>query len=233
METWLAWARGPAFWFALTFFVLGLIRHIALTVWEIGRAAARAGDKVFPYKALTLATLKWLFPFDKVSKRWYYSITTVAFHVSILVVPIFLAGHIVLIERGIGLSWPAIPNHLADVLTLIAIVTAIALVAERLAASDSRALSRVSDYAIPILVALPFVTGLLLARPALRPFSFDTTFFLHVMSANLLLVLIPVTKLSHCALMPAGQIISEVGWHFTPDAGSKIALALGKENEPI
>jgi nitrate reductase gamma subunit len=233
METWLAWARGPAFWFALTFFVLGLIRHVGLTIWEINRAVMRAGDKVIPYKVLAIATFKWLLPIEKVSKRWAYSVTTLAFHVSILIAPLFLAGHIALIARGIGISWPAIPNALANLLTVIAIVTAIALVVERLAASDSRALSHPYDYAMPILVSLPFITGLLLARPALRPFSFETAFFLHVMSANLLLVLIPLTKLNHCVLMPTGQIVSEVSWHFTPDAGRKIAFDLGKENEPV
>jgi hypothetical protein len=53
------------------------------------------------------------------------------------------------------------------------------------------------------------------------------------MSGNLLLVLIPITKLSHVALLPGVQIVSEVAWHWPPDAGSKVAVALGKESEPI
>ena len=233
MEAWLEWARGPAFWFALAFFALGLIRHVGLTWWEIIRAVARAGDQSIPYKNLAVATARWLFPVGKIKKRAIYSVTTVAFHVSIIVVPIFLAGHIALIYRGVGLSWPAIPGHLADLLTLIAIVTAIALVIERVAARDSRQISHFSDYLIPVLVMAPFATGLMLARPALNPLSMEAMFFAHVMSANLLLVLIPITKLSHCALMPTAQIVTEVAWHFTPDAGSKLAVALGKEKEPI
>jgi hypothetical protein len=53
------------------------------------------------------------------------------------------------------------------------------------------------------------------------------------LSANLLLVLIPLTKLSHMVLLPATQLVTELAWHFPPDAGSKVAVSLGKESEPI
>ncbi len=46
-------------------------------------------------------------------------------------------------------------------------------------------------------------------------------------------VLIPLTKLSHMVLIPGVQLVSEVAWHWPPDAGSKLAVTLGKENEPI
>lgn len=233
MESWLAWARGPCFWFACTFLVLGLLRHVALTAWEIHRAVRRAGDRSIPYGKLAVVTLKWLFPFDKMGDRWMYSAATFAFHVSILVAPIFLAGHIELWRRGLGISWPAIPNVLADVLTIMAILTAAILIIERVSAKDSRFLSRFQDYALPLLVAVPFASGFLVMHPAWNPFAFEATLLVHVMSANLLLVLIPTTKLSHCVLLPTTQLVSEVGWHFTPDAGSRVAAALGKEGEPI
>jgi hypothetical protein len=56
---------------------------------------------------------------------------------------------------------------------------------------------------------------------------------LHVLSADLLLFLIPMTKLSHMVLLPTTQLVSELAWHFPPDAGSKVAAALGKAGEPI
>jgi len=233
MSTWLDWARGPIFRFALAFMILGLIRHGGLTVWEVWRTIRQAGDKTFPLKAVAKATWNWLFPYKKMKGRLAYSITTVSFHISVILVPILLAGHIVLIERGIGLSWPAISNLLADFLTIVAIVTSVALIIERASARDTRALSRFSDYAIPVLVALPFASGYLLMHGAINPFPFEATFFAHVMSANLLMVLIPITKLSHIVLLPGTQVISEAAWHWPSDSGSKVALALSKENEPI
>lgn len=233
METLLEWARGPIFRGALAFLILGLIRHAVLTCFEIARAVHRAGDKNIPYWALAKATLQWLFPVRKIKDRLLYSITTVSFHAAILITPIFLAGHIILVERSVGIRWWAIPNHLADLLTVIAIVTAIALVIERAVARDTRALSRFGDYAIPLLVALPFASGFLVMHPAINPFPYTETLLTHVMSANLLFILIPLTKLSHCVLLPTTQVISEVAWHWPPRAGSEVAVLLGKENERI
>jgi hypothetical protein len=70
-------------------------------------------------------------------------------------------------------------------------------------------------------------------HPAINPFGYDGTMFVHVMSGNLLFVVMPFTKVSHVALFPATQLVSEIGWHLQPGAGREVALALGKEDEPI
>jgi nitrate reductase gamma subunit len=233
MQSWVAWARGPAFLFAFTFMLLGLIRHVALTIWELARAMHRAGDKTFPYRQVLMATLKWLFPVGKVTDQLLFSLTSVLFHVAVLIVPIFLAGHIALWARGLGVSWPGIPNRWADVLTMVAVITAVALVIQRVWARTTRALSRFQDYALPVIIAVPFASGFLVMHPWMNPFSYEATFFVHIMSANLVLVLIPITKLSHVVLLPSVQLVSEVAWHWPPDAGSKLAVTLGKEHQPI
>jgi nitrate reductase gamma subunit len=233
MEAWLEWARGPLFWAALTFMILGLFRHVALTAWEIVRAMRKAGDKSLPTRQVVAATLKWLVPVDRLKDRWLFSLTTMVFHVSIMVVTVFLAGHVELWKSTLGFAWPALPNSLATALTVAALVAAVALVAERLASRDSRALSRFQDYAIPLVVAFPFASGFLVMHPGLNPFPFEAMLLTHVLSANLLLVLIPLTKLSHMVLLPLTQLVSEVSWHFPPDAGSKVATTLRKEGESI
>jgi nitrate reductase gamma subunit len=233
MESWLAWARGPVFVAAFSFMVLGLLRHVVITSWEVVRAVDRAGDKTIPYRKLVAATVEWLFPVGKLWDQVLFSLTSFVFHLSIIVAPVFLGGHVALWARGLGVSWPAVSNETADVLTMVAIVTAVALVVQRIASKATRSLSRFQDYAIPLVVALPFASGFLLMHPALCPFSHDAAFFIHVMSANLLFVLIPVTKLSHIVLMPGAQVVSEVAWHWPPDAGARVAAALRKEKEPI
>lgn len=233
METALEWARGPVFWFAAAFMVLGSIRHVLLTLWEIGHTYYRAGDKNIPYAQLVKTTWQWLLPIGKFKERTSYGIATLVFHVSIIVTPVLLGGHIVLIQRGTGLWWPSIPNILADLLTVVAVVTAIVLIVQRVVRRDSRSVSKFSDYAIPFLIAVPFASGFLVMHPALNPFSFSATLLVHVMSANLVLILIPVTKLSHCFLTPMSQAVAEMAWHWPPDAGSKLASTLGKENEPV
>jgi nitrate reductase gamma subunit len=233
MQSWLEWARGPFFWAALTFMILGLARHAVLTAHDVVRTTRRAGDKQIPYGKIAAATLAWLFPFSKLRDRAFFGVTSLVFHVSIILVPIFLAGHIVLWRRGLGVSWPAIPHLLADVLTVAAVATALLLVIQRACARDTRSLSRFQDYFLPLFIAVPFATGFFVMHPAWNLLSFEWALLLHVMSANVLFILIPLTKLSHSVLLPSTQLVSEVAWHWPSDAGSKVAAALGKEGEPV
>jgi nitrate reductase gamma subunit len=233
MEFWLQWARGPLFWAALTFMILGLVRHVALTAWELARMIRKAGDRSVPTRQMLAATAKWLVPVDRLKDRWLFSLTTLVFHVSIIAVTVFLAGHVQLWKPTLGFAWPALPNYLATALTLVALLSATALIVERLASRDSRALSRFQDYAIPAMVAGPFASGFLVMHPGLNPFPFEATLLVHVLSANLLLVLIPLTKLSHMVLLPVTQFVSEWSWHFPPNAGSQVATTLNKEGDPI
>jgi nitrate reductase gamma subunit len=233
MEYWLEWARGPAFIFSFSFMILGLARHLLLTLSEIHRVWRRAGDKTLPVRQIVQSTFQWLFPAGRIAQDPAFSLTSILFHTGILIVPLFLAGHIALWFRNTGLSWPAISNTLADVLTVVAVTAAFALVVQRVAAKSTRALSRFRDYALPIIIAVPFVSGFMVMHPALNPYPYSIVLFFHVMSGNLIMVLIPLTKLTHAVLLPGVQLISELGWHWPPDAGSKLAVTLGKEGEPI
>jgi nitrate reductase gamma subunit len=233
MEAWLEWARGPAFVFAFTFMVLGLVRHVLLTVAEMRRTMRRAGDRSLPYSKLTRTTLEWLVPVSKIRNEIIYSVTSIVFHIAILIVPVFLGGHIALWARGLGISWPAIPNELADVLAIVAIVTAVALFVQRVSARATRSLSRLQDYVLPPLIAVPFITGFLVMHPAFNPFSYQAALFVHIMSANLVFVLMPLSKLSHAVLLPSVQFVSEAGWKWPIDSGSRVAEALGKEEAPV
>lgn len=233
MEAWLEWARGPAFVFAFSFMVLGLVRHAVLTVAAMYKHLRRAGDPSMAYAKLTRTTFEWLVPVTKLRNQLFYSVTSVIFHIAILIVPVFLGGHIALWARGLGVSWPAIPHDVADVLTIVAIVAAVALLAQRICSKAMRSLSRFQDYALPPLIAVPFVTGFLAMHPESNPFSYESVLLVHVMSANLIFILMPLTKLSHAVLLPSVQFVSEIGWKWPADSGSRVAAALGKEEAPV
>lgn len=233
MDVWLSWAKGPLFWTALLFMLLGLLRQLGLTLWEGFRAYRRAGDKNVPFGRVVLSTLEWLLPFKQLRKRWLYSLTTVLFHVGVILVPLFLAGHIDLWKAALGISWPALSNSLATTLTLIVVGAALAVVVQRAATRESRSLSRFQDYALPLFIVVPFLSGFLVMHPTWNPFTRDPVLLVHVLSADLLIFLVPLTKLSHMALLPLTQLIAQLAWHFPPDAGKRVAVTLGKENEAI
>ena len=134
---------------------------------------------------------------------------------------------------ALGISWPALPNALATTLTLIVVAASIALVLQRAAARDSRVLSRFQDYALPLFIVVPFLSGFLVMHPGLNPFDYEPTLLVHVMSGNLVLVLIPLTKLSHMALLPSVQLISEAAWHWPSHSGSRVGEMLGKQGDPV
>jgi nitrate reductase gamma subunit len=216
--------------------VLGLVRVIALNTANLiilWRRSARNARPV-PLGSVFRATLEYLFPSRSVVRqRAVFSMVSMVFHITIIITPIFLGAHILLWKRGLGVSWPALGPLVADVLTLTAVATAIVLLILRLSTSTSRAISRPQDYFFLVLIATPFLSGFLAMHPSMNPVSCDVTMFVHVMSGNLILILIPFTKISHVVLFPTTRLISEFGWHLRPGSGQQVAVALGKEDEPI
>jgi nitrate reductase gamma subunit len=233
IDTWLDWARGPLFYFAFTLMILGLIRQIALTWTGIRRIVRNAGNPSMPYGAVLKATLLWLFPFNKMNQRVLYSLLSVIFHLGLILTPIFLSAHILLWERGTGLSWPGLSRNFADFLTLVTIAAGIGLIVGRAANRHSRAISRFQDFILPMLLGFLFLSGFLAGHPPLNPFSYKAMMLAHVMSGNLIFILIPFTKLAHAVLVPTAQLISEAAWHFPAGSGVNVAQALQKEANQV
>ncbi len=149
MELWLEWGRGPIFRFAFILMALGLLRHIVMTAVGIIQALYRAGDRTIPYKTVFITTIQWLLPVKKLGNRFWYSVTSVAFHVGLILTPIFLLSHIDLWRRGLGIYWPSLPHIAADSLTLMTIAAAVGLLIGRLGNRESRRISRFQDIALP------------------------------------------------------------------------------------
>ena len=233
MTEWLDWARGPAFRFSIVLMILGLLRLIILNIVNIVNIMSRSRGRNIPWKTVLGDTANWLFPYKKMRPHAFFAITSFLFHISVIVTPIFLAAHVALWQRGTGIGWAAIPPAASDYLTLIAIASGVILFAKRASARVTRALSRPQDYVLPLLILVPFVSGYLAMHPGIDPFDYSATMFVHVMSGNVLLVLIPFSKLSHVVLFPTTQLMSEMAWHLAPGSGERVAVSLGKENEPI
>ncbi len=234
MEAFIEFGRGPFFRFAVAVAIFGLLRHLILTIIGLRRVRAMAGDKSFSPGRIFIQTLSRLNPLRYFfGNRAVYSILSAVFHVGLILVPIFYLGHIRLWRQGIGLSWPALPGSIADILTLITIVTAGLLLVGRALARTSRLMSRPQDWLLPPLILVAFLTGYFLAHPTKNPLSLETAMVLHVWVANLLLLLTPFTKIAHCALLPLSQFVAEMSWRMVPGAGHDVDKTLGKEGKPI
>ena len=194
-----------------------------------------ASDKDIPYRDAAARVFYWLLPANRrvLATRPLYSLISIVFHIAIIITPIFLAAHVRLWERGVGLHWWTLPGGWADALTWTAMAGAMALLVMRLATLTSRRLTRFQDVSLLLLIALVALTGYLASHPEGVPITYQTLMLLHVMGGNLLMVSIPVTKLAHAVLLPTTQVASEVAWHFPPEYGEEVVLALGRDGEPI
>lgn len=234
VEHMLEFARGPLFRFTFALMVFGLVRLVGLTIYGAIRAHALAGDQRLPWSLIRQRTLWVLFPFSRLTRtRAFYSIISLVFHVGLIVVPIFLYAHVRLWERGLGIAWPVLPARAADTLTIVAIAAAVVLFVGRVASPLSRTLSRSQDYVWLWLLMVVLASGLFASHPRWCPVDYHLMLLIHVLSAELVFVLMPFSKIAHCVLLPFSQLVSDLGWRFPATAGRDVARALGKESAPI
>lgn len=233
MEAWLEFGRGPLFRFAFAVMILGLLRILVLTLLQMGEALLRAPDKKMPWADLAKTTLTWLVPVIGLwRQRPVYSAVSFLFHVGLILVPLLLPAHILLWESGAGIRWPGLPQAAADVLTAATIVTALGLFFGRALHRGARALSRRQDYAWPLILSTPFATGFVCANASISPGLYARMMLVHVYSANLIMVLIPFTKIAHCVLLPLARFAGGLAWKFPVGGGQRIAATLGYGDRP-
>jgi len=229
MEQWIDFARGPLF--ALTFLIMlfGLVRLIIIQIYSIvvgkGRRLINA-----PWKKIFKETLSWVIPVRHlIPGTKIFSIVSFLCHIGLILVPLFLANHIVLWEDLFNFNLPQLSSSVADYLTLFTIVCLFILLGFRVFSIRLRSMSRKSDYVILIVVLLPFITGYMAVHPKMNPFSWNVVMLLHLLSAALLFILIPFTKLAHIVLFFFDRI-SAIHWQLRPGAGDQVAESLyGKE----
>jgi len=234
MESMLEFARGPLFRFSIIIMILGLARLLALDLYSIFRAHQKAGDKTIPWGLIISRSIDWLFPVKRIAhNRPIYSIFSILFHVGLLLVPLFLFAHIQLWEKGIGFSWPALPYNWAYWLTISTIVFAVLLIIGRIFNKSSSFISRKQDFLWPVLLLIPFVTGFVCSHLSVSPSNYQFFMLIHVLSGNLIFLLMPFTKIAHCVLMPLSQVICALAWKFPAETDDKICTTLNKKGAAV
>lgn len=202
---------GPLVWVAVGLFVGGsLYRLISMF------ALARKKDPMVisymsPYYALR-SIVHWIVPFGSTNSRRnpLFSLITFAFHLCLLILPLFLLAHVVLIKEAWDISWWYLPEALADVMTVVVVGACVFFLVRRLVLPEVKYLTTASDFVILAIVAAPFVTGFWAHHQ--WP-GFEVVGLLHILSGEVMLVAIPFTRLSHMLFFPftRGYLGSEFG----------------------
>ena len=210
---------GPLFVISLAVFFVGLLLRAIFYVRGLDAKLERVAytyhaDRSIP-GALT-SIFKWLIPGGTCGWRAQPVATLLFFllHCGAVLIPLFLLGHTVLLEYYTGISLPALPGALADILSIAAVVGLVLLALRRLAVPALRQLNSGQDWFILLLTFLPFATGLM-AR--LNTASYESWMIAHVLCGELFLILAPFTKLSHIVLFFMSR--SQIGMDFAIKRG--------------
>ena len=234
MEGFLAFAKGPLFRLTFALMVLGLLRVFMLDIWGIIEAYRKSADKNIPWGLTVSRTLEWIIPLKRLfHNRPVYSVISIFFHIGLIITPLFLYAHVALWREGLGFGWFTLSKGAADVLTVVAVVTALLLFIGRLANEASRSISRKQDILWPLVLSLPFVTGFICANGAVSAAAYQWFMLVHILSAELVFVLIPFTKIAHCVLQPLGAVIGMIAWRFPEETDETVCTTLNKKGAPV
>lgn len=229
MEWWIDFAKGPLFAITFLIMILGLGRHVIIQIYYLFFAKG-ARLKNVSWKKIFKDMATWVVPVRHLIKGTvFFSICSFLFHVGIILLAVFLVDHIVLWEELLGVSLPSIGRVVADWLTIGTIACVIGLFISRVFIPRLRAMSKPMDYVILLVILLPLIFGFMAGHPGWNPFTWEFSMLMHILTGELVFVLIPFTKLAHIVLYFFDRL-SPVHWQLKPGAGDKVAHALfGKE----
>ena len=193
-----AFLTGPALWATFIIFIGGLIIRIAF-LFRLSRKKDHAFYNHASFSWGLKSILYWLLPWGSASMRQQpiFTFVVFVFHITLLAVPLFLTAHNILWDESWGISLWSLPDTLTDVMTVTLLVSIIFLVIRRIVRSEVRILNEAWDYVLLGFTALPFLTGFL-AYHQLGPYEW--CMILHILAGEILLILIPFTKLGHMIL---------------------------------
>ena len=186
-----SFVEGPLLWFAFLLFLVGIASRLTFFSLAVIRSS-RDKDSRLGYQVATFGRL--FLPFHKAAVRKpLYSMLRYIFHICLIVIPIWLSGHISLwLESRFEWEWVALPDTLADWMTLIFLGIAVYFIIRHMLSSYVRSTTSKNDYLIIIMAVLPFLTGYFLAHGTLDevPFLGDYIGTIHILSGEAMFIFI-------------------------------------------
>ncbi len=191
----LTFARGSALNWALFIFAAGVVLRL-FEIFGLGRKADLATPRaVTPGSGWRTMLARSIPPQGMLKRDPVTYIGGYVFHLGLLFAIFFFAPHIEFFRSMTGLSWPNLPTALVDASVVAAMVALGMLLAHRLNNPVKRMLSGFGDYLAWAVTLLPLLTGYMSYHHLF--FEYTLMLSLHLFSVELLLVVLPFTKLFH------------------------------------
>jgi nitrate reductase gamma subunit len=191
---------GPLAWLAFILFFGGCLYRLIRLI----RLAKQKEPFIFTYMSWRYSLrsiFRWLIPFGTANWRRHpvLTVVTFAFHICLVLTPIFLLSHAILWEEAFGISWWSLPDAWADAMTLVVIAGCVFFLVRRLTQPEVRYVTSASDFVILAVVAAPFVTGFIAYHQWI---TYQVFVILHIIAGEVMLVAMPFTRLSHMIFSP-------------------------------
>jgi nitrate reductase gamma subunit len=193
---------GPLAWIAFAIFFFGLLARTIWYIrgldWKLDRVAYTE-HAAYGFRGAVRSIVYWLIPFGTHGWRFYKVLTVLvfAFHIGLVFTPLFLRAHNILLMERWGFSLWSLPEGVADFMTGVVIVSGVFLMLRRIAFPQVRIITTAYDYLLLAIAMAPFVTGFMAYHQA--P-GYQGWLIAHILCGEIMLVAIPLTKLSHFVL---------------------------------
>ncbi len=191
----LTWVRGPGLDIAVGIFLLGVLWRL-FEIYSLGRKK----DLAAPRHAAGASGLHTVFrrsmpPHGMLKRSPVSYIGGYIFHIGLAIVVFGFAPHILLIQNLTGLSWPGLPSQFIDLAAVVTMAAMVVVLFDRINKPAKRFLSTFEDWFAWAVTFLPVLTGWLAVQHLLLPYTLMLA--LHILSVEVLLVVLPFTKLLH------------------------------------
>jgi nitrate reductase gamma subunit len=190
-------ARGPLVWVALAVFVAGTIWRV-VQLFQLTRKRERVAWPKRNVRTDSPAEQKYRpilsFQHSLMGQHPVMAVVSGLFHLGLFVGPLLAKGHNLLLRESLGFSLWSLPLAATDALTALVLAGVLFLLVRRVVVPRVRAVSGVSDYALLLLVAAPYLTGFIAYHQWL---PYRTVITLHMLTGEAMLMAIPFTKLAH------------------------------------
>ncbi len=184
--------RGPLTWIAFITLVAGGSYKLRSRLISARRAEA---GRPLPDGPVGLGSIfQRVSPFSRsdVAQHPAMALTSLVFHVFLLLIPLFVMGHAVLWHESWGISWWSLPEGIATTMTLAVLVGGLFFALQWSTVPEVRALTTRADWLLLVVALAPFLTGFL-AKQQVLPYK--TVLIIHIVSGCLWLMLIPFSRL--------------------------------------
>ncbi len=237
----LDFAEGPVFRFAFALMVLGALRAVLVGLSDTVAAYVTHEDRRVFWHKFRLRVLWLTFPSFLLRRArprcrgamFAYHVglcfTSLVFRFSAILVPAFMVEHVHLWERGLGVAWGTLPPGIADGLSLVTILAGLVLFLGRLYSPALREIEPPWSFLKPLLLILPFVTGMLAMHPTWSPVDYHVVRLLHALSAAVVFVMIPFARMLTCMHTPLTRVLPEAEWRVATGAAVEAPLASASE----